>query len=131
MSFKISDLVNKVDKFRFEYDGFVLEGEYYKYRTTTPNYAKQGLAKVPEVPEEGTEDEKKAAEEKRLVALTQFYDQALADTVKTWNAIDDDGNPVAPSLETFNSLPDVFTRAFTEHLRELRENPTSPSSPST
>lgn len=128
---KIADLVNKVDTFRFEYDGFVLEGEYYKYKTTTPNYAKEGLTNLPEVPEEGTDEEKKAAQLKRDEALSKFYDKTLADTIKSWNATDEGGNPVPPSIETFSQLPMPFTTAFAGFLRELRENPTSPNLPST
>lgn len=128
---RISDLVNKVDTFRFEYDGFVLEGEYWKYRTTTPDYAKKGLAAIPEVPETGTDEEIRAAQKLRREALDTFYNQALADTVKSWNALDDDNNPVPPTLETFNSLPEPFTNAFAGFLKGLRENPPSPGLPST
>lgn len=128
---KISDLVNKVDKFRFEYDGFVLEGEYYKYKTTTPNYARSGLANIPKVPEDGTEEEIKAALKAREEALTTLYNKALADTIKSWNAVDGDNNPVPPTVEVLNTLPTPFTDAFAEKLKEWRENPTLPSSPST
>lgn len=129
--FKISDLVNKVDKFRFEYDGFVLEGEYWKYRTNTPNYVKEGTASIPEPLEEGTDEEKKKAREARNKALQDFYGKTLSDTIKSWNAVDDSEQPIPPSADTFAALPLVFTEAFMTYIASLRENPTSPSSPST
>jgi len=118
---KISDLVNKVEPFKFEYDGFTLEGEFYKYRTTTPSYAKKALASLPEIPENANNGEREAAEKARLEANEKLGAKALADTIKSWSATDDDDNPVAPSLETFESLPTPFTTAFLKYLASLRE----------
>lgn len=137
---RISDLVNKVETFRFEYDVFVLEGEWYKYRTTTPSYAKKSLEGLPEIPEGGTEEEQQAAEKARDKALADVGFQALADTIKSWNAEDDDGNALPPSREVFEQLPNTFTNKFLEFLGTLRDgaspangsgNPTQPSSPTT
>lgn len=130
---KISTLVDKVEHFRFEFDGEVLEGEYYKYRTTTPNYYKQAHGSVPDIPEDGTEEEKATAREARNKALEAVGHKAIADTIKSWNAEDDQGNPLPVSAELFDQLPAPFTEKFLEKIRELRgevQNPTSPSSPS-
>src|SRR5690348_18252559 len=102
---RISDLVNKVAPFRFEYDGFVLEGEFYKYKTTTPSYAKAALESVPKVSEEGTKEEQEAAQEARSKAMEKLGAKTLADTIKSWNAEDENG-PLPPSIEVFESLPD-------------------------
>ena len=133
---RISDLVNKVEPFRFEYDGFVLEGEFYKYRTTTPSYAKTALAELPEIPENASNGEREAAQKARQEASERLGARALADTIKSWNAEDDDGNALAPSMETFEKLPEPFTRMFLKFLASRREgseeekkaSPPSPSS---
>jgi len=118
---KINDLVNKVEPFRFEYDGFVLEGEYFKYRTTTPSYAKEALAAIPKVPDGGTDEEKAAATKARGEALERVSAKSLTDTIKSWNAEDDDGNPVPISIEVFEQLPELFITAFLAFLTSLRE----------
>lgn len=133
--FKISSLVNKVEPFRLEYDGFVLEGEWWKYKTTTPNYAKEFLESLPPIPETGTEEEKKKVEDERNKALNDFSAQVLTDTVQSWNAVDDDDQPLPISVETFNRLPQPFTEFFMAYLKDLREGAAtekkSQTSPST
>lgn len=122
---KVSDLVNRVEPFEFEFDGEVLKGTYYKYRTTTPSYAKQAEAAIPPMLEEGTEEEKLARIEERTAALEATGYKALADTIKTWNAEDDEGNPLPITPETFDRLPNPFTEKFLAFLQELRAgNPT-------
>lgn len=128
---KISDLVNKVEAFRFEYDGFVLEGEWYKYKTTTPRYAKEATKLLPEIPEDGTEEEQKAAQKKRNEVLEKLGHQAFADTIKSWNATNGNGEPVPPTPEVFEELPEPFVDKFFSFLKGLREgaeNPTSEAS---
>lgn len=128
---KLSDLVDKVEPFRFEYDGFVLEGEYQRYKTSTPNYVKSLLKTLPELSEDGTAAEKAAAVKARDEADLKAGLQVLADTIKSWNAVDDSGSPVPISIETFEALPISFTQALILYFRNLREgNPTSPNSPS-
>lgn len=130
---KISDLVNKVEPFRFEFDGEVLEGTYYKYKTTTPNYEKALWANFPPLLEEGTDEDKAANAKARDEASINIGVKVLSDVVITWNAEDDSGEPVRPSLELFKQLPAPFTNALLEFFKKLRsgENPTSPDSPST
>lgn len=123
---KVSELVNRVEPFKFEFDGLVLEGTYYKYRTTVPSYGRELEKSIPELLEEGTDEEKQARIKQREDALEAAGFRAIADTIKTWNAEDDDGNPLMVTAEVFNSLPDPFTTKFLAFLRELREgNPTN------
>lgn len=122
---KISDLVNKVEPFRFEFDGEVVEGTYYKYRTTTPNYAKEAAASVEEALTEGTEEEK-AKKRDEMMAKAGF--KAVADTIISWNVEDDEGKPVPLTMETFEQLPEAFTQWFIELFNELR-SPTEKKSP--
>ncbi len=129
---KINDLVNKVESFRFEFDGEVLEGTYYKYKTTTPSYAKIASESIPAELEDGTDQEKKANQEARDVARAKIGAQMFVDTIISWNAEDAQGNPILPSVEIFEQLPSAFTEKFMDFFAELRKgNPTSPLSPST
>ena len=118
---RIANLVNRFEPFKFEFDGEVLEGEYYKYRTTTPSYSKAALASLPEVPRDGTEAEIEAANEARIEGLEKLGAKALADTIKSWNAEDENGQPLPPSVEMFEQLPQPFIKAFFRYLSELRE----------
>lgn len=117
---RISDLVNKVEPFTFEYDGFALSGEYYKFKTTTPAYAKAATEALPKIPEDGTEEEKAAAEKEREEALGKMNAKIIADTIKSWNAEDENG-AVPPTLEVIEQLPLPFTQKFLAFIAELRE----------
>lgn len=119
--FRINDLVNKLVPFRLEYDGFVLEGQWWKYRTTTPAYAKKFLESLPQVPEEGTDDEKQKAQQARSKALEEQSAQVLADTIESWNAVDEDDQPLPINAETFNQLPEPFIEFFASYFKGLRE----------
>ena len=123
---KISELVNKVEPFRFEFDGEVLEGTYYKYKTTTPKYMRAAAESVPEELLEGTAKQKADAEKERYKVLESVGYQMLADTIATWNAQDDDGNPIPVGPEVFSQLPDSFIEQMNKRFKELREgNPTN------
>lgn len=131
---KISALVDKVEPFRFEFDGEVVEGEYYKYRTTTPKYAKAILAQLPVEPNgNGTKQEQAAAKLAHGEEVSRVGARVLTDTIKSWDAEDSDGNPLPPSYELFNQLPALFTEklmTFFEELRNPKVNPPT-ASPST
>lgn len=118
---RISDLVNKVEPFKFEYDGFTLEGEWYKYKTATPKYAKELLAGIPEIPDGATEQERLKLLGERIEILTETANRGLADMIKSWNATDDNGEPVPLSAAVFESLPAPFTQALTGYFKERRE----------
>lgn len=117
---RISDLVNKVEPFEFNYDGFQLTGEYYKFKTTTPAYAKASMESLPQIPENGTEEEIALAEKEREEAIGKMNAKIIADTIKSWNAEDENG-PVPPSLEIIEKLPLPFTQKFLAFIADLRE----------
>lgn len=119
MSFKISSLVEKTDSFTFVYDEFELTGRYYKYKTSTPNYSAAAIASVPEEVTEGTDAEKKTADNLRTKAVVDYGMRWFADTIYEWNAIDDDGQPVPLTVETFKALPMPFLDALRDHFQEL------------
>lgn len=118
---KISDLVNKVEAFRFEYDGFVLEGEWFKYKTTSPSYAKKLEEGVPEIAEDLSETERLKASKERFSALEKKLFQALAESIKSWNVVDEHGEPLQPSADLFEQLPEPFTSAFAGFFKKRRE----------
>lgn len=123
---KINDLVNKVAEFRFEFDGEVLEGKYYKYKTSTPNYGKGLLASIPQPLEEGTDEEKAARQQEIDEASLGIGLQSITDMIVEWNAQDDEGNPLPLSMELLEQLPTAFTEKLIEFFKELREgNPTN------
>lgn len=84
-------LVNRSEPFEFTFDGITLEGQWYKWRTTSPNYQRQRaekLAGLPEIPEEGDEETKQKALEAWEQALRKVNAQTLKDTIKSWNAVE-------------------------------------------
>src|SRR6185369_7201427 len=98
----------------------------YKYRTTTPSYARNLLASVPDELEEGTDEEKAKAAEVRQKAMLDVGYKSIQDAIVEWDMTDGDGNPVMPSRELFDTLPNEFTSKFMDFLKELVEgNPTN------
>jgi len=123
---KISDLVNRVEPFCFDFDGLKLEGTYYKYRTTVPTYLESLGQSVPNKLDTGTDEELKANADAIETAKAEIGFRLLADTIITWDVEDEEGNPLPFSMETFKCLPDLFSQKFVTFIRELREgNPTN------
>lgn len=137
---KLSNLVNKVEAFKFEYAGESLEGEFYLFKTTTPQYLK-GLTRLTDECEErvsGIEEQIKAVKsddpdapvklaelQKQKEAAEQEQERVgykwLVEAVKSWNAIDDSDEPLPVSQEVFNQLPTPFLLAFGKYLAGLRD----------
>lgn len=120
-TFKIADLVNKLEPFRLEYDEFVLEGRWWKYKTTTPSYAKRLLDSLPQIPESGTDEERQAAEKARNEAVGDQAARILTDTIESWNAVDEQDQPLAISVDTFNQMPEPFIEYFMGFFKNLRD----------
>lgn len=144
---RILAFVNRVEPFTFELDGLKVSGEWYKYKTTTPQYKNERDKQLSELQEraEALPEKLKAIEDEseREVRRLEFDKEletdlngyALAffiDTIKEWK--DEDGNEIPLTLEVFQQIPEPFTQALSKHFKELREqavNPTkSPNSPS-
>lgn len=101
-------LINRTEPFEFEFDGITLEGQWYKWRTTSPNYQRQRaekLAGLPEIPEEGDEETKQKALEAWEQALRKVNAQTLKDTIKSWNAVE-----VLPRTMTKEEYAEVSPR---------------------
>lgn len=125
---RISALVDRIDDFTFEFDGEVLTGKYYKWKTQTPNYAKALKAQIPDELLEGTAEELAANKKSREEMAEKLGEKMfLADTIVSWDMEDvEGGQPVAPSLEVLNALPVEFTRALSAHFDALRNPKPNP-----
>ena len=132
---KISALVEKVEPFTFVFDGEELKGEFYKWKTRTPSYAKAAKAQIPDELLEGTDEEKMANLKLRNEAAERVGTKAfLADTIKSWDMTDVEGGEIIPpSLEALERLPVEFTDQLVEFFDDLRNpkpNPPTASLPS-
>lgn len=125
---KISSLVDKVEPFEFHFDGEVLKGQYYKWKTQTPNYAKSLKAQLPDELLEGTAEELAANKKAREDMAEKLGEKMfLADTIVSWDMTEVEGGEIVPpSLEVLNSLPVEFTRALSKHFDELRNPKPNP-----
>ncbi|HUS09227.1 MAG TPA: hypothetical protein VMZ30_02085 [Pyrinomonadaceae bacterium] len=138
---KLSNLVNKVAPFKFEYAGEALEGEFYLFKTTTPQYLK-GLTRLTDECEEkvsGIEEQIKALQSSddpqsgpKLAELQRQKEVAeeeqeragykwLVEAIKSWNAVGDSDEALPVSQEVFNQLPTPFLLAFGKFLAGLRD----------
>lgn len=127
---RISALINRSEKFEFDFDGEKLTGEWYKYRTTTTSYLKALQAEVPDMMEDGTDAERLTARRARNEALERVAAKFLADTIKSWDAEGDDGESLLPSQEVFDSLPGPFVKFLADKFEELRTATVNPPTPS-
>jgi hypothetical protein len=108
----LAALVNREVPFEFEFDGFVLKGDYYKYKIS-PQY----LQTLRKMGEDGT-------------APDDIGYRIIADSIKSWD-MDKGGEEFPPTVENIKELPVLYLFALGKHLGALRdENPTQPNSPS-
>lgn len=117
---KISALVEKRSPFEFVFDGETIKGEFYKYKTTTPKYAREARAAIPPTAEGADTETRIANLEAQLDSVDRATAQAMADTIVSWDAVGDDGEVVPITVELFESLPRPFTEALGQHFNDLR-----------
>ena len=109
----LTELVNRLDDFEFEYDGYQLKGRYYKYKIS-PQY----LATLKKMEEEGTEPD-------------EIGWKIISDSIESWDMDLGDGKPFPPTVENLKQVPVVYLIAFGKYLGELRDgNPTQTNSQS-
>lgn len=144
-AFVVDDLLNMIVPFEFPFEGSVLKGRWYKYRTTAPSYIQGLMAKIRNYRDQ-------------VIALTQQVDQVkpsdpqfsvlmeqrdlledrlnrspydwMADAVVEWNAVGKDREPLTISTEVLDTFPLLFLEKLNGFLAAERrgENPTSPTS---
>lgn len=142
--FDVGALVNLIVPFEFPYEGSTLKGRWYKYKTTTPEYARQTQEQQNQRIEKylSLENQIQATKDRRAQArllkekqaLDEQYQRTnyawLADAIVEWNATDK-GQPIPVDVIRLDSFPLPFMLALAEHLEASRhadKNPTSSDS---
>lgn len=137
--FDIGALRELVVPFEFSFEGGVLKGEWRKYGTTTPTYAREQrdaqnkrIEKFAEI-ERGLKATKDRKVQLKLIkdktALEEEYQRVeyswLADAITKWNATDQ-GQPVPIEAMRLDGFPLPFMIALAQHLEDSRvdKNPT-------
>lgn len=144
-TFDIDAITEMIVPFEFEFEGKKLKGHWYKYKTTTPDWAASRTRRFNERLERFVKvrDELKAAKDTALILKlnkekTDLEDEAaraqydwLADAIVDWNAVGK-GGPVPIEAIRLKSFPVPFMVALGQHLEKDRsgENPTSSDSQS-
>lgn len=106
----LNGLVNRLEPFTFEYDGYTLNGRFYKYKVS-PQY----LATLKKMEDEGTEPD-------------EIGWKIISDSIESWD-MDVEGQPFPPTVDNLKQVPVVYLIAFGKYLGELREgNPTNGAS---
>jgi hypothetical protein len=137
---RVTEFINRVEPFEFEFDGFTVSGEWFKYKTTTPRYqlARQKkleaiTAELNAIPDKvqaiANADERqperdrleKECEEKLKQHAFEYYE----DTIKRWR--DADGKEILLTIDTFQDLPEQFTQALATYFRKQRDEAVNPT----
>lgn len=109
----LNGLINRADLFEFEFDGYTLKGEWYKWRTTSPQYQRaraEKIAALPQVPADATTEQAEqilALIEKEIRAINA---QVMADTIKSWDAVEEFDRAVDQA--TYQSLSPRLQRLY-------------------
>jgi hypothetical protein len=141
--FDVDWLTNLVVPFEFEFEGHKLKGRWYKYKTTTPMWARglrerqtQRLERYTEIENElrPAIESKDRRAQARLIAektkLDEEYQRAsylwLADAIVEWNAVDAAKTPIPIDVLRFDGFPLPFMVSLGQYLEDSRtdKNPT-------
>lgn len=144
-TFDIDAITDLIVPFEFPFEGSVLKGRWYKYKTTTPDWAATRSRRFQERLERFIEirEQLKTTKDTALILKlskdkAQLEDEAqraqydwLADAIVEWNAVGKSG-PVPIESMRLKSFPVPFMVALGQHLEKDRsgENPTSSDSQS-
>lgn len=107
MTKSLSGLILRVEPFEFVFDDYTLKGEWYKWRTTSPQYQRAKAAKIaalPDVPENATKEDAERILAEVESAVRAINAQVMKDTIKSWDAIEEYDRTVdQASCETMSS----------------------------
>jgi hypothetical protein len=138
-TFDIDAITELIVPFEFPFEGSILKGHWYKYKTTTPEWASERskrfqtrLERFLDIKQQlqATKDtalilklSKEKAELEDEAARAQY--DWLADAIVDWNAVGK-GGPVPIESMRLKSFPTPFMVALGQHLEKDRsgENPT-------
>jgi len=113
MTKSLSGLILRVDRFEFVFDDYTLTGEWYKWRTTSPQYQRaraERIAALPGVPEGASADDAQkilAVVEKEIRAINA---KVMKDTIKSWDAVEE--YPATVDQATYESLSPRLQRLY-------------------
>lgn len=138
-TFDIEAITDLIVPFEFPFEGSVLKGHWYKYKTTTPEWAANMTRRFNERLERFVKirEEMKGAKDTALILKlnkekSELEDEAaraqydwLADAIVDWNATGK-GGPIPIESIKLKSFPVPFMVALGQHLERDRsgENPT-------
>lgn len=138
--FDIDAITEMIVPFEFPFEGSVLKGRWYKYKTVTPDWAaarskrfNDRVERFIEIREEIKGARDTAALKKLNKEKSELEDEAqraqydwLADAIVEWNAVGK-GGPIPVESIRLKSFPIPFMVALGQHLEKDRsgENPTS------
>jgi len=142
--FDIDAITDLVVPFEFEFEGHKLKGHWYKYKTTTPEWAAERARRYAERLERFVEIKKELAQTKDTALILKLnreqqdvteesqraqYDW-IADAIVDWNAVTKDQTPVPVASIRLKGFPIPFMVKLGQHLEADRagENPTSSDS---
>jgi len=144
-TFSVGAILDLAVPFEFPFEGQVLKGRWYKYKTTTREYIK---ARVTERNDQltryrdlQTQIETLADDDTRIVAMTAECEQLeeavqrtnyswLTDAIIEWNAVGRDQRLIPITAASFAEIPVPFLVALDQFLVDSRtdKNPTSSGS---
>jgi len=143
MEFDLDAITNMIVPFEFAFEGRKLKGHWYKYKTTTPQWAAEKNRRFAERMERFVELKKTLVSTKDTTLLLktqkeihEIEDQAqrdqylwLADAIVDWTATRK-GEPIPVDEIRTKGFPLPFMVALGQHLEKDRagENPTSSDS---
>lgn len=143
--FVVDDLLNMIVPFEFSFEGSVLRGRWYKYKTNTPSYHRGLMARLRELRGEIMDLSEKIrspqTEEKDIPALVAKRDDIedrlqraqynwMTDALVEWNAVGHDKQILTIAKETLDTFPVALLSKLNEFFEKERvgENPPSPTS---
>jgi len=143
--FDIDAIIDLIVPFEFEFEGHKLKGHWFKYKTTTPEWAQQRvdrytlrLERLVEIQKEINQTKDTTLILKRNQERTQIEQEAqralydwIADAIVDWTAVRRDKTPIPVEEIRTKGFPIPFMVKLGQHLEADRngENPTLPTSP--
>jgi hypothetical protein len=138
--FVVDDLLDMIVPFEFPFEGSVLKGRWYKYKTTTPTYIRTVMGRVRELRESVMDLTQRIVEAKNsdpeIPALLRERDELedqlqrspydwMAVGIAEWNATGRDRELLPISKETLDTWPLLLLNKLNEFFSKERtgENP--------
>lgn len=109
----LNDLITRADPFEFVFDEFSLKGEWYKWRTTSPQYQRakaEKIAALPQMPADAKPEDAEKILQEIEKGIRTINAQIMKDTIKSWDAVEEFARTVDQG--TFESLSPRVQRLY-------------------